>query len=481
MIAMTRRRALAGLSSLAGTIAFSGCAINPVTGKTEFMLMSEDKEISMGEEAHGQIVAEYGAYNDTALQEWFTTKGVEMAKVSHRKNLPWHFTVLDSPVVNAFAVPGGYVYVTRGILGYFTDEAQFAGVLGHELGHVTARHSAARYSKLQMANLGILLGSIVSEDFRNYSQLASLGTTMLFLKFSRDDERQADKLGVEYSSLVGYDATHVSDFFHTLERMSPGGGSLPEWQSTHPNPGDRVNATRSQAITYQKKHSGMTFNYYREEYLERIDGLVFGDNPEQGYVENDVFYHPTLRLRFDVPVGWQVSNKPSEVRMGSEDQKAVLVFTLGAGETVRESADKFQATNEITVNSVETITVNGNEGLRTAGVMASGEQNIGIASYYIGMQGHVYTFHGLSAEDDLPGYDGAFSKTARSFGLLDDPTKLTVTPKRIAIRQAPKNATLKEVLNGMGVGEDELNELSIMNGLELTDTVSAGQRLKVLS
>jgi predicted Zn-dependent protease len=227
MRALKRREALACLFNLTGTALLAGCAVNPVTGKREFMLMSENQEIALGKSAHGDIVKTYGLYDNPAIQNWFNERGQEMALITHRSNLKYTFTVLDSPVVNAFAVPGGYVYVTRGILGYFNNEAQFAGVLAHELGHVNARHSAEMYSKAQLANLTIGIGSIFSEEFAKYAQFASIGVSLMFLKFSRDDERQADRLGVEYSSKVGYDAAEMSVFFHTLERLQPSGGSLP--------------------------------------------------------------------------------------------------------------------------------------------------------------------------------------------------------------------------------------------------------------
>ena len=160
-----RRDALAGMGALTGAALFWGCAVNPVTGKREFMLMSEREEVEMGVEAHGQIVSEYGSLNDDSLQSWFDDRGQEMSVVTHRKHLAYTFTVLDSPVVNAFAVPGGYVYVTRGIMGYFNNESQFAGVLGHELGHVNARHTASRFSKSKVASIGLALGSIISDEF----------------------------------------------------------------------------------------------------------------------------------------------------------------------------------------------------------------------------------------------------------------------------------------------------------------------------
>ena len=189
------------------------CAVNPVTGKAELMLLSEEGEISMGQETDPQIVAMYGVYNDGDLDSYVENLGDRMARISHRPNLNYEFKIMDSPAINAFAVPGGYVYFTRGILAYLDNEAQLAGVMGHEIGHITARHSAQQYSKAQLAQAGLGLGAMVSEPFANIAQLAGQGLSLLFLKFSRDNERQADQLGVEYSSKVGYDAREMAQFF----------------------------------------------------------------------------------------------------------------------------------------------------------------------------------------------------------------------------------------------------------------------------
>jgi len=484
MLLISRRQALVHIGKVTGVTiisGISGCAVNPVTGKREFMLMSENQEISMGGEAHGQIVTEYGSYNDNSMQEWFSGKGKEMAQVTHRKNLPWHFTVLDSPVINAFAVPGGYVYVTRGILGYFNNEAQFAGVLGHELGHVNARHTAARYSKAKLANVGLAIGSIFSEEFNRYSQLVSMGTTLLFLKFSRNDERQADQLGVEYSSAVGYDAVQMSLFFKTLERLSPKGGSLPAWQSTHPDPGDRVNDTRKQSLAYQKSHTDMTFRSSRDEYLDRINGIIYGDNPRQGYAKDSMFYHPEMKLQFPVPEGWQVSNQPSEVRMSPEKQDAMLIFTLAKGADPGDAAVNFAQKNNVKVSNTAAMQINGMNAVKTLGEMAGQDQVIGIASYFIGMNENIYVFHGLSAPGQLFAYDRQFSATAHGFDALTDESLMDVAPKKIEVRKVEKKSTLQEIFNAFGVPEEELENLSIINGMELSDEVEPGMRIKIIA
>lgn len=481
MIPISRRKALADIGLLAGLSLVSGCAVNPVTGKRELMLMSEAEEISLGKEAHGQILAEYGSYGDETMQSWFTEHGKEMAVVTQRRNLPWTFTVLDSPVINAFAVPGGYIYVTRGILGYFNNEAQFAGVLAHELGHVNARHTASTYSKSKLANVGLAVGSIISEKFAQFADLASLGTSLLFLKFSRDDERQADQLGVQYSSAVGYDAVQMSDFFQTLERLHPGGGSLPAWQSTHPDPGDRIVATKRMALAYQSKHPEVKFVSRRDDYLDRINGLVFGDNPLHGYLDGDMFYHPEMKFQFPTPKGWKMTNLPTEVRLSPEKQNALLIFTLAQGVDANAAATAFQSGNNVQISSSTAVTVNGRKGVKAIGQMQGQNQTLGIVSYYIPMDGKVFTFHGLSASTDHGGFLAVFESSAMGFDNIKDASKIKVTPKKIEVRIVTTNTTFKDALNKFGVPEDKLNELAIINGVGETDVISAGSRIKIVA
>ncbi|MFO7733524.1 MAG: M48 family metalloprotease, partial [Candidatus Aminicenantes bacterium] len=198
------------------------CALNPVTGKRELMLLSPSDELAMGRQTDPQILQTYGKYENASLARYVSAIGNKLGSLSHQPDLAYSIQVLDSPVVNAFAVPGGYVYLTRGILAYFNDEAELAGVVAHEIGHIAARHSAQQYSKAQFAQLGLGLGSVLSKTFRKYAGVAQVGVELLFLSFSRSDEREADALGVEYSAKAGYDSDHMANMFVALERLNPG-------------------------------------------------------------------------------------------------------------------------------------------------------------------------------------------------------------------------------------------------------------------
>ncbi|MCK4924176.1 MAG: M48 family metalloprotease, partial [Spirochaetes bacterium] len=227
--------------TLALSLFLTGCATNPATGERHFNLFSESQEIQMGRDADEQISASLGLYPDQELAEYVEDLGLRLAANSERPNLPWTFRVLDDPTVNAFALPGGYIYVTRGILTYLSSEAELAGVVGHEIGHVTAQHSVHRMSSQQLAQLGLGVGMVLAPELQRFGQLASTGLGLMFLKFGRDDETQADELGLRYMGREDYDAEEMVRVMAMLDGVSQssGGGRIPEWLSTHPDPGNR--------------------------------------------------------------------------------------------------------------------------------------------------------------------------------------------------------------------------------------------------
>ena len=224
----------------------STCATNPVTGKKELSFVSESQEISMGRDYAGQVSQEMGVYPDSAVQRYVSNLGKELAVRTERPKLPWTFTVMDDPQVNAFALPGGFIFITRGIMTHMNSEAELATVVGHEIGHVTARHSVQQMTRQQLAQIGLVAGAIASDKIAQNMGAISQGLGVLFLKYGRDDESQADGLGFRYALNDDYDVRRMVDMFEILQRVSASAGQrIPEWQSTHPDPGNRIEATEA--------------------------------------------------------------------------------------------------------------------------------------------------------------------------------------------------------------------------------------------
>ncbi|MCB9082444.1 MAG: M48 family metalloprotease [Lewinellaceae bacterium] len=473
-----------------GLLLLTTCARNPVTGKKQVMLMSEQQEIALGAQSDPQVLAEFGPYNNAAMQQFINEKGQKMVAVSHRANLPFQFKIVDSPVVNAFALPGGYVYFTRGIMAHFNDEAQFAGVLGHEIGHVTARHSANQYTK-QILGQGLLIGGLVFiKGFDQLAEAASSGLQLLFLKFGREDESQSDMLGVEYSTKIGYDAHHMASFFTTLDRLSGNPEDrIPTFLSTHPDPLDRNKKVEELAKEWQAKYPGQQFAINRDQYLRMIDGLVYGEDPQQGFVENGIFYAPNLKFQYPVPADWQVQNSPQQVAMAPKDGKAMIILNLGQGQTLDEAAQATLTEYKLTAVSSKPITVGGFQALSVVADPAvdpnvpanqQQQQAIRLEITLIQFQNMIIRFLGVSALADFNTYLPSFQFTARNFRTLSDPDKLNRKPEFIRIVTVPRNATLGATLQGFNMPTDRQEELAVLNGMQLTDMVTQGMLIKVL-
>ncbi len=468
---------------------FSSCSRNPVTGKKELSLLSSAGEQSMGDQADPSIIAAYGLYDDQSLQDFINEKGRAMGKISHLPDLTYNFRLLDSPVVNAFAVPGGYVYFTRGIMAHFNNEAEFAGVLGHEIGHITARHSAKQQTQ-QMLGQAIFIGGVIaSEKFRNLANEAGQGLGLIFLKFGRDHESQSDELGVEYSTKIGYDSHEMADFFKTLSRLSDQGGqSIPTFLSTHPNPINRFEKVHEMSTATQQALGLRNLKVNRNEYLRRIDGMVYGEDPRQGYVENNIFYHPELKFQFPVPQGWQYQNSPSQVQMAPQDGKALMIFTLSPENTLDASAQAVVEQFSMTVLESQRTTVNSYQAIAMVSDVAGGQDQNGqqvagprVLTYLIQKENFIYVFHGLSEAADFNSYSNTFKRTMTRFDNLTDNSKINVEPTRIKVVNVPRSGTLQSALQNLGVSNRDINELAIVNGMELSDNVTSGTLIKIFS
>lgn len=464
------------------------CAKNPVTGKKQVTFMSPAKEQALGDQSDPQIVAAYGLYEDAEMQAFINKKGQQMGLVSHRPELKYTFKILDSPVVNAFALPGGYVYFTRGIMAHFNNEAEFAGVLGHEIGHITARHSAQQYTKQVLGQIGLMAGLVVSPTFRQFAEQANQGLSLMFLKFGRDDESESDQLGVEYSTKIGYDAHEMADFFQTLGRLqAQAGASIPDFLSSHPNPTDRFSKVHSAADEWQTNYP-QAKKVNSEAYLRLIDGMIYGEDPKQGFVENNKFYHPELKFEFPVPQNWTLQNSPAMVNISPADGKALIQFSVSGEASRKAAADKLIAdaglqvverADGAMVNSMPTTVMLTDQTPTNEAGQATGDP-IRILSYFIDYGQYIYVFHGMAAQADFNSYSSTFKQTMTKFNKLTDTNMLNKKPKTIKIVKVQQGGALNNVLQSFGAKQEDYETIAILNGVEANANIATGTRIKII-
>lgn len=461
----------------------SDCAKNPVTGKRELALISESQEIAIGQQSHPEVLAEYGRVDDEALQAYVDAIGQAMARDSERPDLPWHFTVVDAPVVNAFALPGGYIYITREILAYMNNEAELAGVLGHEIGHVTARHAVSQISKAQLVGLGLGLGGVFSETFRNVSDLAQLGAGVLFLKYGRDAERQSDELGARYMYEQGYDPYQMSNFFTVFERMREESGQvLPNWLSSHPAPPDRIEATQRHAEALTGGRAG-DLRVNREGHLRRLEDLVFGENPREGYTEDNRFLHPDLRFQIRYPPGWKVQNTKSSVLFGEPNGAAAVQLTLApAGSSPVSRARELGGQQGVQLVNGEQRSVNGNPSYFAYYHVQnpSTGRRIEALAAFISYRGNLYQMIGMAPPQSFRSYSNALRGILESFSELRDPRALAVQPDRVHLYRVQRGGTLRDVARRYPNPRMTIDELAALNRINPDERLAPGALVKVV-
>ncbi len=322
---------------LALSLALTGCAVNPVSGERDFALVSESDEIEQGRRFHEEVLAHYGVYDDPELQQYVDRIGQELARKSHRSHLDYSFTVLDTPEINAFALPGGYIYITRGIMAYLDSEAELAGVLGHEIGHVTARHSVRQQSG-QMAS-GLL--SILLTAVTGYSTIGDISNqigTGLVRGYGREHELEADRLGAEYLHKCDYNPETMLEVIGVLKdqevyetALAKKEGRAPNIYhgvfSTHPRNDDRLKTV----VRAAKKLSSKTYKDDNHPvYRGLIEGMTWGPSPEQGVVRDNRFAHPELRFALQLPSGWRVRNNTDYLMARDMDSGAVVQIGMAS-------------------------------------------------------------------------------------------------------------------------------------------------------
>jgi predicted Zn-dependent protease len=333
--------------------------------------------------------------------------------------------------------------------------------------------------------VGFIAGVVISPEIAQFADVGQQALGLIFLKFSRDHESESDELGVEYSTKIDYDAHKMADFFQTLNRLSGGdeGESIPTFLSTHPNPADRYNRVHKLATDAQKNLDKSTLEVNRNSYLQMINGLVYGEDPRQGYVENSVFYHPELKFQFPVPTGWATQNSPQDVRMAPKDGKALMIFGFAPGNTLDEVSQAFVQENQLQVVESKRETVNGFPALALLADQVNAQdpqQVLRILTYFIQDGQTIYKFHGLSMSTDYIGYAALFKNTMTGYRRLTDQSKINRLPERIKVVSAPRTGTVRDAFSSLQVPATRMDEFAVLNSMDLNDQVEAGTMLKVL-
>ena len=490
------------LALLLTTTLLAGCATssvkNPVTGQQERTVMDEPSEIAEGKKAHEQVLSEYGAYPNPKLQAYVNELGQRLASHSERAQLEWHFTVLDSPEINAFALPGGYVYVTRGIMAYMDSEADLAGVMGHEIGHVTARHGAQRATRQQKAGVGVIAATILGAVLEGVgvggagqlaSQVSQSVAAGYIASYGREQESQADKLGAEYLARSNYDPRNMIDVIQVLknqerfaddtaraEGRTPGPHT--NWLASHPSNDKRLQDITQIAQGYQGKYA----DEGRTRYLQAINGMTFGESREQGVTRGRNFYHEPLGIALTAPQGWKVQNAQDAITLvNAEGNAGLVVKTLPAkaGTTHEEIVRNVLKPNS---GRAERTTLNG---LSATHFVGSRSTEQGQAQAF-----EVTVVSGPAGQNYLLGYVSKDAEALQRAHPQMQEAEKSFRPLTAADRAAAKPWTIKTVPYQRG-GFAQLarqsplpsfpeQQLKLINGVYAGGEPAAGQWVKVV-
>lgn len=481
-------------SVLPALLVVAACSANPATGDRSFTaFMSPEKELQVGAEEHPKMVKQFGGqFSDREWSEYVRKIGLELAAHSEMPDLPWTFTVLDDTLVNAFALPGGYVYITRGLLALASDEAEMAGVLSHEIGHVTARHTAQRYSSTVAANLGIqVLGVLTNAaGVPGAENIAAVGAELALKSYSREQELQADMLGVRYMTRAGYDSKAMESFFVKLraqqhiEGLMAGNENQAEENNilaTHPRTADRI----QQAIELAGKNGDSAHRREEARYLKMVDGLVFGDSPDQGLVRGTKFIHPVMRFQFEAPDGFTIKNTPSMV-LATDDKGSSIKFGGASAKAVRDAGGMEtyltkKWSGDANLTSVEWVEVNGMKAVTGAATVPVNGKQLDVRRIIIEQDPENYwRFQFVSPVNETARLNEPFRRTTYSFRTITQREADAAGVWRVHVVTVGRGVRYDDLAQSMVMPKYKAEWFEALNAIGPDDPLVPGARVKVV-
>jgi predicted Zn-dependent protease len=474
------------ISALLCALALANCAVNPVSGNPNFVTMSESQEVSIGRSEDKKVRQQYGIYDDAALQRYVSDIGQRLAKSSHRAGLQYQFLVVDSPEINAFALPGGYIYITRGILAYLNSEAELAAVLGHEIGHVTARHSVQQISAATAANVGASVLQILVPQVRNSAGdlLVNVLGGALLSGYGREHELEADRLGAEYLARTGYDPQAMIKVVGVLKNQELFDAEVAKAEGREPRAYHGLfashpdNDTRLQEVVREAaKFSSAENRINREEFLRRMERMVFADSPEQGIVRNNTFYHSNFGLTLQFPAGWKVRNSQQNVAATSPDRNA-LVDLRSAGAAQGSPAEVLRKVLKLgSGSSVTPLTIGGLPAAVTNLTLSGKPSRVAVVflgknAFAIGLQS--------STDATFRQYSAVMESSLQSFHAITEQERALARPLRVRVITARAGLTFAELARSSPLGRFAEGHLRVLNGLYPAGEPVPGQALKIV-
>ncbi|MGP1284091.1 MAG: M48 family metalloprotease [Parasphingopyxis sp.] len=484
---MVKLRIALLLSTVAVTSSCAGLPL-PGSGPAPGEAITE-QERQQGARVHTQLLQQFGDVYSGRQSDYVVRVGQRIAVQSGLSNAQTDFTVslLNSPVHNAFALPGGYVYITRNLVGLMNSEAELASVMGHEVGHVAARHSSRRQStntigQILAVGLGILTGS---GDLAN---LAGQAAQLYTLRYSRSQEYEADELGITYLTRANYNPFAAADMLASLAAQTSldariagrNARSLPEWASTHPDPAARVSRARAEAT--ERGATPATGASGRDAFLDAIDGMLYDDDPAQGVIDGNTFRHPDLRLQFTVPQGYTMQNGTTAVVVTGPNGQA----QFGGGNTSGSLSDHIDRVfrelagnnRRIDYGNVRTARINGLPVAQASARLASGSNQVDVTvtAYDFGSN---RTYHFLTVTRAGQGI-GPFGGMLNSVSRLSSSEAAAIRPRVIDVVTVRRGDTISGLASRMAYSSYQEERFRVLNALGSGDTLQAGDRVKLV-